>query len=80
MRHLLVFLSILIPVGTYISSTIILMDRWLTRKQEAMCKLAIIASGVLAVPLPMIVIGLTAPETNAVLVDKTFTPSGYMYN
>lgn len=45
-----------------------------------MCKLAIIASGVLAVPLPMIVIGLTAPETNAVLVDKTFTPSGYMYN
>lgn len=43
MRHLLVFLSILIPVGTYISSTIILMDGWLTRKQEAMCKLAIIA-------------------------------------
>lgn len=80
MRHLLVFLSILIPVGIYISSTIILMDGWLTRKQEAMCKLAIIASGVLAVPLPMIVIGLTAPETNAVLVDKTFTPSGYMYN
>ena len=80
MRHLLVFLSILIPVGTYISSTIILLDGWLTKKQEAICKLAIIVSGVLAVPLPMIVIGLTAPETNAVLVDKTFTPSGYMYN
>lgn len=80
MRHLLVFLSILIPVGTYISSTIILMDGWLTRKQKAMCKLAIIALGVLAVLLPMIVIGLTASKTNAVLVDKTFTPSGYMYN
>nr|DAY00109.1 MAG TPA: Protein of unknown function (DUF2500) [Crassvirales sp.] len=80
MRHLLVFLSILIPVGIYISSTIILMDGWLTRKQEAICKLAIIVSGVLAVPLPMIVISLTAPETNAVLVDKTFVPSGYMYN
>ena len=23
---------------------------------------------------------ITAPERNATLVDKTFTPSGYMYN
>lgn len=45
-------------------------------KKEVLC---FISAGALVI-LPFIVAAITQPETNATLMDKTFVPSGYMYN
>ena len=80
MRDLLIFLSILIPMGTYMYSVVVFLNRWTTEKQERIYKTVIVVSGLLTATLPFITMALVAPPTNAVLVDKTFVPSGYMYN
>ena len=76
----MIFLSILIPMGTYMYSVVVFLNRWTTEKQERIYKTVIVVSGLLTATLPFITMALVAPPTNAVLVDKTFVPSGYMYN
>lgn len=80
MRDLLIFLSIFVPMGTYMYSVVVFLNRWTTEKQERIYKTVIIVSGLLTATLPFITMALVAPPTNAVLVDKTFVPSAYMYN
>lgn len=80
MRDLLIFLSIFVPMGTYMYSVVVFLNRWTTEKQERIYKTIIVASGLLTATLPFITMAVLAPPTNAVLVDKTFVPSGYMYN
>ena len=80
MRNLLIFLSIVIPMVTYMYSVVALLNRWTTEKQERRYKILIVASGLSTAILPFITMAILAPPTNAVLVDKTFVPSGYMYN
>ena len=80
MRNLLIFLSIVVPMVTYMYSVVALLNRWTTEKQERRYKIIIVASGLSTAILPFITMAVLAPPTNAVLVDKTFVPSGYMYN
>lgn len=80
MRDLLIFLSIFVPMGTYMYSVVVFLNRWTTEKQERIYKTIIVVSGLLTATLPFITMAVLAPPTNAVLVDKTFVPSGYMYN
>ena len=80
MRDLLIFLSIVVPMVTYMYSVVALLNRWTTEKQERRYKIIIVASGLSTAILPFITMAILAPPTNAVLVDKTFVPSGYMYN
>lgn len=39
-----------------------------------------IVSGLILLFAPFTIVVITAPESNAEVVDKTFIPSGYMYN
>ena len=80
MRDLLIFLSIFVPMGTYMYSVVVFLNRWTTEKQKRIYKTIIVVSGLLTATLPFITMAVLAPPTNAVLVDKTFVPSGYMYN
>lgn len=80
MRNVLIFLSIVVPMVTYMYSVVALLNRWTTEKQERRYKILIVASGLSTAILPFITMAILAPPTNAVLVDKTFVPSGYMYN
>lgn len=80
MRDLLIFLSIFVPMGTYMYSIVVFLNRWTTEKQERIYKTIIVVSGLLTATLPFITMAALAPPTNAVLVDKTFVPSGYIYN
>jgi hypothetical protein len=61
-------------------SVVVFLNRWTTEKQERIYKTIIVVSGLLTATLPFITMAVLAPPTNAVLVDKTFVPSGYMYN
>ena len=80
MRNLLIFMSIVVPMGTYMYSVVVFLNRWTTEKQERIYKTIIVVSGPITATLPFITMAVLAPPTNAVLVDKTFVPSGYMYN
>ena len=80
MRNLLIFMSIVVPMGTYMYSVVVFLNRWTTEKQERIYKTIIVVSGLITATLPFITMAVLAPPTNAVLVDKTFVPSGYMYN
>ena len=80
MRDLLILLSIFVPMGTYMYGTVVFLNRWTTEKQERIYKTIIVVSGLLTATLPFITMALVAPYTNATLIDKTFVPSGYMYN
>lgn len=80
MRDLLIFLSIFVPMGTYMYSVVVFLNRWTTEKQERTYKTIIVVSGLLTATLPFVTMAIVAPYTNATLVDKTFVPSGYMYN
>lgn len=80
MRDLMISLSIVVPMGTYMYSTVVFLNRWTTEIQERIYKTIIVVSGLLTATLPFITMAVLAPPTNALLVDKTFVPSGYMYN
>lgn len=80
MQDLLIFLSIIVHMVTYMYSVVVFLNRWTTEKQERRYKILIVASGLSTAILPFITMAILTPPTNATLVDKTFVPSGYMYN
>lgn len=80
MRDLLIFLSIFIPWAVCITCAIKVGDIWNTEKQDQIYTAVMIASGLILLFAPFTIVAITAPESNAEVVDKTFVPSGYMYN
>lgn len=80
MRDLLIFLSIFIPWAVCITCTIKVGDIWNTEKQDQIYTAVMIVSGLILLFAPFTIVAITAPESNAEVVDKTFVPSGYMYN
>ena len=80
MRDLLIFLSIFIPWAVCITCAIKIGDIWNTEKQDQIYTAVMIVSGLILLFAPFTIVAITAPESNAEVVDKTFVPSGYMYN
>lgn len=80
MRDLLIFLSIFIPWAVCITCAIKVGDIWNTEKQDQIYTAVMIVSGLILLFAPFTIVDITAPESNAEVVDKTFVPSGYMYN
>lgn len=80
MRDLLIFLSIFIPWAVCITCAIKVGDIWNTEKQDQICTAVMIVSGLILLFAPFTIVAITAPESNAEIVDKTFIPSGYVYN
>lgn len=80
MRDLLVFLSIFIPWAVCITCAIKVGNIWNTEKQDQIYTAVMIVSGLILLFAPFTIVAITAPESNAEVVDKTFVPSGYMYN
>lgn len=80
MRDLLIFLSIFIPWAVCITCAIKVGDIWNTEKQDQIYTAVMIVSGLILLFAPFTIVAITAPESNAEVVDKTFVPSGYMYN
>ena len=80
MRDLLIFLSIFIPWAVCITCAIKVGDIWNTEKQDQIYTAVLIVSGLILLFAPFTIVAITAPESNAEVVDKTFVPSGYMYN
>lgn len=80
MRDLLIFLSIFIPWAVCITCAIKIGNIWNTEKQDQIYTAAMIVSGLILLFAPFTIVAITAPETNATLMNKTFVPSGYMYN
>ena len=80
MRDLLIFLSIFIPWAVCITCAIKVGDIWNTEKQDKIYTAVMIVSGLILLFAPFTIVDITAPESNAEVVDKTFIPSGYMYN
>lgn len=80
MRDLLIFLSIFIPWAVCITCAIKVGDIRNTEKQDQIYTAVMIVSGLILLFAPFTIVAITAPESNAEVVDKTFVPSGYMYN
>lgn len=80
MRDLLIFLSIFIPWAVCITCAIKVGDIWNTEKQDQIYTAVMIVSGLILLFAPFTIVAITAPESNAEVMDKTFVPSGYMYN
>ena len=80
MRDLLIFLSIFIPWAVCITCAIKVGGIWNTEKQDKIYTTVMIVSGLILLFAPFTIVAITAPESNAEVVDKTFVPSGYMYN
>lgn len=80
MRDLLIFLSIFIPWAVCITCAIKIGSIWNTEKQDQIYTAVMIVSGIILLFAPFTIVAITAPESNAEVVDKTFVPSGYMYN
>lgn len=80
MRDLLIFLSIFIPWAVCITCAIKIGNIWNTEKQDQIYTAVMIVSGLILLFAPFTIVAITAPESNAEVVDKTFVPSGYMYN
>lgn len=80
MRDLLIFLSIFIPWAVCITCAIKVGNIWNTEKQDQIYTAVMIVSGLILLFAPFTIVAITAPESNAEVVDKTFVPSGYMYN
>lgn len=80
MRDLLIFLSIFIPWAVCITCAIKVGDIWNTEKQDQIYTAVMIVSGLILLFAPFTIVAITAPESNAKVVDKTFIPSGYVYN
>lgn len=80
MRDLLIFLSIFIPLAVCITCAIKIGNIWNTEKQDQIYTAVMIVSGLILLFAPFTIVAITAPESNAEVVDKTFVPSGYMYN
>lgn len=80
MRDLLIFLSIFIPWAVCITCAIKIGNIWNTEKQDQIYTAVMIVSGLILLFAPFTIVAITAPESNAEVVDKTFIPSGYMYN
>lgn len=80
MRDLLIFLSIFIPWAVCITCAIKIGNIWNTEKQDQIYTAVMIVSGLILLFAPFTIVAITAPESNAEVMDKTFVPSGYMYN
>lgn len=80
MRDLLIFLSIFIPLAVCITCAVMIGGTLTTVKQDKMYTAIMITSALIALFAPFTIITITAPESNAEVMDKTFVPSGYMYN
>jgi hypothetical protein len=51
-----------------------------TVKQDKKYTAIMITSALIALFAPFTIVAITTPESNAEVMDKTFVPSGYMYN
>lgn len=80
MRDLLIFLSIFIPLAVCITCAVMIGSTLTTVKQDKIYTAIMITSELIALFAPFTIIIITAPESNAEVMDKTFVPSGYMYN
>lgn len=80
MRDSLIVVSILVAIAFYAYSVVRLLDYNTPIKDLGKYRLMLIISAVSIPVLPLTMMAITAPERNATLVDKTFVPSGYMYN
>lgn len=80
MRDVLIVTSILVAIAFYAYSVVKFLDYNTPIKDLGKYRLMLIISAVSIPILPLTMMAITAPERNATLVDKTFVPSGYMYN
>ena len=80
MRDVLIFLSIFIPLAVCMTCAIKIGGILTTVKQDKIYTAIMITSALIALFAPFTIIKITAPESNAEVMDKTFVPSGYMYN
>lgn len=80
MRDSLIVISILIAIAFYAYSVVKFLDYNTPIKELGKYRLMLIISAISIPVLPLTMMAITAPERNATLVDKTFVPSGYMYN
>ena len=80
MRDLLIFLSIFIPLAVCITCAVMIGSALTTVKQDKIYTAIMITSALIALFAPFAIIKTTAPKSNAEVMDKTFVPSGYMYN
>lgn len=80
MRDLLIFLSIFIPLAVCITCAVMIGGALTTVKQDKIYTAIMITSALIALFAPFTIVAITAPESNAEVMDKTFVPSGYMYN
>lgn len=80
MRELLIVISILVAIAFYAYSVVRFLDYNTPYKELGKYRLMLIISAVSLTVFPLTTMALTAPKSNATLMDKTFVPSGYMYN
>lgn len=80
MRTALILLAIAVPAFVYGYCLFSFANPHRSREDDDKKEVLCFISAVALVILPFIVAAITQPETNATLVDKTFVPSGYMYN
>ena len=80
MREPLIVISLLVAIAFYAYSVVRFLDYNTPYKELGKYRLMLIISAVSIPVLPLTIMAITAPERNATLMDKTFVPSGYMYN
>ena len=80
MRNLLIFASFAAAMVFYIYSLNGVMSYKTPYKKRGLYRLLLILSAVSIPVFPLTMMAITAPESNATLMDKTFVPSGYIYN
>nr|DAG99246.1 MAG TPA: hypothetical protein [Crassvirales sp.] len=80
MRDLLIFLSIFVPLAVCITCAVMIGGTLTTVKQDKKYTAIMITSALIALFAPFTIVAITTPESNAEVMDKTFVPSGYMYN
>lgn len=76
----MIVISLLVAIAFYAYSVVRFLDYNTPHKELSKYRLMLIISAVSIPVLPLTMTAITAPERNATLVDKTFVPSGYMYN
>ncbi len=80
MRESLIVISLLVAIAFYAYSVVRFLDYNTPYKELGKYRLMLIISAISIVVLPLTMMAITAPATNATLMDKTFAPSGYIYN
>ncbi len=80
MRTALILLAIAIPAFVYGYCLFSFANPYRSREDDEKKEVLCFISAVALVFLPFIVAAITEPESNAKVIDKTFVPSGYIYN